>query len=154
MRYIFSIIILLLIYSCGSERRNELIYVYSKDKSKVITIISNYSKGKRIIAVGKHESQPKKDYYIIDISGVTDLGDEIGVCWNIEGDNWEIANDKAKILEANIDTTQYVFRGYWFKDKQGIPNTLYYVKDNCFTFETLNYIKVYPIENGFIERYK
>jgi hypothetical protein len=152
MRFFYLITILVFLQSCGTERRNEFIYVYSKDKSNVITIISDYSKNERIIAVGKHSSKPERDYYLVDISKVTHLGDELGVCWGPDGNNWEIANHKAEILEANIDTTRYVFRGYWFQDKHGIPNTLYYIEDNCFTFETLNYTEHYPIENGSVER--
>lgn len=153
MKTFYLVLLLALLSGCGSERRNEIIYLYPKDKSQVISIISDYSKNQRIIAVGKHKSKPKRNYFLLDISKVTNLGDEIGICWKINDDGWEIANEKANILDSNIDTTKYVFRGYWFKDRTGAPNTLYYIKENCLTLETLNYTKFYPEENGVVERF-
>lgn len=113
-----------------------------------------FLKNQRIIAKGKHRNKPKTDYYILDISNITDLGDEIGVCWGTNGKEWEVVNDKAKIIETNIDTIKYVFRENWFNDERGIPNTKYYIKNNCFTFGTLSYSKHSPKENGYIERIK
>jgi hypothetical protein len=46
MNRISIVIILFLIFSCGSGRRNNVIYLYSKDKSQVVSILSNYKKMK------------------------------------------------------------------------------------------------------------
>ena len=139
------------IFSCSSERKNNVIYLYSKDKSQVVSIISNYSKKERIIALGKHISKPKKDYIILDISKITKLDDEFGICWNSNGYKWEMVNDKARIVKVSLDTTKYVFRESWFED-EGTPNTKYYTKAKCFIVGALNYSKHYPEENGSVER--
>lgn len=140
--------------SCGSEKRNSFIYLYSKDKTQVVTIITYLNKKERVIANGKHTLKPKKDYYILDISNITELGDEIGVCWKTNGNEWEITNDKAKIIRTEIDTTKYIFRKSWFKDERGIPNAKYYRQPSCFTVGVLNYSNHFPEENGFVERVK
>ncbi len=152
MNRILLVVMLFMFLSCGSERKNNVIYLYSKDKSQVVSIISNYSKKERIIAVGKHTSKPKKGYIELDISETTKLDDEFGICWNSNGYKWEMVNDKAKIVKVSLDTTKYVFRENWFKD-EGTPNTKYYIKANCFTVGALNYSKHYPQENGSVERF-
>ncbi|PQJ16577.1 hypothetical protein [Aureicoccus marinus] len=139
-------------FSCGSERKNNVIHLYSKDKSQVVSIISNYNKKERIIAVGKHISKPVKDYIELDISKTTKLDDQFGICWNTNGHKWEMVNDKAKIVKVALDTTIYVFRESWFKDK-GTPNTKYYIKTDCFVVGALNYSEHYPEENGSVERF-
>lgn len=143
-----------LLISCGSERKSKIVYLYPKDKSQVISIISNYNKNERIIALGKYTSTPKNNYILLDISGTTKLDDQIGICWDINGHKWEMVNDKAKVLENTLDTSKYVFRENWFRNDQGIPNTKYYIKENCFTVGFLNYSKPFPKQNGVIERYK
>ncbi|MFH6935776.1 hypothetical protein [Flavobacterium sp. FlaQc-30] len=151
MNRILLVIILFVFFSCGSERRSNVIYLYSKDKSQVVSIISNYSKNERIIAVGKHFSKPKNNYIELDISKITELNDQFGICWNSNGYKWEMVNDKAKIVTVSLDTTKYFFRESWFKE-EGTPNTKYYIKDNCFTVGALDYSKYYPEENGSVER--
>ena len=152
MYRILLVIVLYVIFSCGSERRNDVIFLYSKDKTQVVSIISSYSKNERIIAIGKHISKPKKNYLELDISKITKLGDEFGICWNSNGHKWEMVNDKAKIVKVSLDTTKYVFRENWFKD-EGTPNTRYYIKASCFVVGALNYSKHYPEENGSVERF-
>ncbi|MNQ29924.1 hypothetical protein D3C85_432530 [compost metagenome] len=151
MNRILLVIILFVIFSCGSERRSNVIYLYSKDKSQVVSIISNYSKNERIIAVGKHFSKPKNNYIELDISKITELNDQFGICWNSNGYKWEMVNDKAKIVTVSLDTTKYIFRENWFKE-EGTPNIKYYIEVNCFTVGALNYTKHYPEENGSVER--
>ncbi|MFI2744369.1 hypothetical protein ACG2LH_16660 [Zhouia sp. PK063] len=145
-------VVLFVLVSCNTKKRSNIIYLYSKDKSQVVSIISNYSKKERIIAVGKHTSKPIKDYIELDISKTTKLDDEFGICWNTNGHKWELVNDKAKIVKVALDTTKYVFRESWFKDK-GTPNTKYYIKTDCFVVEALNYSELYPEENGSVERF-
>lgn len=152
MNRILLVFILFVIFSCGSERKNNVIYLYSKDKSQIVSIISNYSKNERIIAVGKHFSKPKNNYIELDISKTTELNDQFGICWNSNGYKWEMVNDKAKIVKVNLDTTKYVFRESWFKE-EGTPNTKYYIKASCFTVGAINYSEQYPEENGLVERF-
>ena len=152
MNRILLVIVLFVFFSCGSERKNNVIYLYSKDKSQVVSIISDYTKKERIIAVGKHTSKPKKDYIELDISKTTKLDDQFGICWNSNGYKWEMVNDKAKVVKVNLDTTKYVFRESWFKNK-GTPNTKYYIKTDCFVVGALNYSEHYPEENGSVKRF-
>ncbi len=152
--YYFLLLCFFMILSCSSNtgsNRTKIMYLYSSDKSKVVSVISNYSTNKRIIANGKHKTKPNSNFYELDLTNVTELGDEIGVCWKKDG--WEIVSDKSEIIFSEIDTAKYVLRENFFKDK-GIPNTKYYIRDNCFTVGLLNYSKIYPRENGFIERIK
>lgn len=151
MSRILLVVMLFTVFSCNSERKSRVIHLYSKDRSQVVSVISDYTKKERIIAVGKHTSKPNKDYLELDISKTSKIGDEIGVCWNINGHKWEMVNDKAKVLKVNLDTTKYIFRGNWFKD-EGVPNTKYYIKKDCFTVGVLNYSKHVPEENGSVER--
>ena len=150
-RYALILILLCLLTGCSSKRKNNVIYLYSEDKSQIVSVITNNIKNERIIAVGKHKSLPKKDYIILNISKITELNDEFGICWNSNGHRWEMVNDKAIIVKISLDTTKYVFREQWFKD-EGTPNTKYYIKANCFTVGALNYSKHYPVGNGSVER--
>lgn len=142
--------LILLVLSCKNVNRSKVLYLYPLDRSQVVSVISNYSYNKRIIANGKHSKKPTSNYYELDISEVTELGDEIGICWKESG--WEIVCDKSKITLSKIDTTQYTLREHWFKDSSGITNAKYYRKSNCFTVGFLNYSVMFPSENGHIER--
>lgn len=150
MRLIF--LGLLAFISCNSSKRNSLIYVYPKDKSQIISIISNYDTAERIIAVGKVSEKPKENYVTLDISQIVEVGDEIGICWDTDKDGWQLVSNEAKIINVSLDTTKYIIKTKWIEDINGIPNTQYYIKDGCFTFGTLNYSKMYPQDNGIIER--
>jgi len=110
--------------------------LYSIDKSQCISIITI---GKtRYIINGKHSSVPKSNYIKLDISEITSLGDEIGVCWNNGKYKWEVVNHKSKILEIKLDTLNYKFNTSWEEDKYGIPNSKKYHKSNCGTIGLLN----------------
>lgn len=147
---LYCIFITINLIQCSSERSTALLFLYSKDKKNVVTVITDLSKHERIIANGKHFQAPPTDFYKLDISNISELGDEIGVCWKEKG--WEIVNNKAKITEIKIDTTNFIFRNKWFTDDDGISNAKYYRKSNCFTVGFSIYSKMYPPENGFIER--
>ncbi len=98
MNRILFVIMLFTFLNCNSERDSNVIHLYSKDKSQVVSIISNYTKKERIIAVGKHTSKPKKDYIELDISKTTELDDQFGICWNSNGHKWEMV--KLKLLRS------------------------------------------------------
>ncbi|MBO6879967.1 hypothetical protein [Winogradskyella sp.] len=143
----------LLSLSCANKGRNEVVYLYSKDKSQVVSVFSNYDKDVRFIVDGKFDYKPDSKYYKIDISNVTELGDEIGVCWRINGNEWEIVNDNARIIEVKIDSTRYIFKENWNQDERGIPNAKYYRMKNCYTVDMLSYTEHFPKENGSVERF-
>jgi len=140
-----------LFFSC-SERKSEIIYLYPKDKFQIITIISDYQKNKRIVAVGKHITIPKDNYIELNISKITQLGDEIGVCWQRNNHIWELVNHNATIVEINLDTTKFLFKSNWHEDERGIPTPKYYREEDCFTVGMLNYSKHKPLENGYVVR--
>lgn len=149
---VFLVVMLFTMFSCDSEKKSRIIHLYSKDRSQVVSVISDYVKNERIIAVGKHKSKPVKDYIKLDISETSKIGDEIGICWNVNGNQWEMVNDKTKVVKWNLDTTKYVFRENWFKDG-GSPNAKYYRQSDCYTVGVLNYSKQFPEENGWVEKF-
>ena len=127
-------------------------YLYSSDKTQVISVISDYNKNKRFVINGKYKSIPENGYIELDISEVPKIGDELGVCWNINGHKWEMVSDNSKIVKIKLDTTKYIFRENWFKDKDGAPTPTYYRQNNCFTVGVSNYSKHKPSDNGIVER--
>ncbi|WDF62730.1 hypothetical protein [Flavobacterium sp. KACC 22763] len=150
---IFILVPFLLFLNCNSNQRSSRINLYSKDKSQAITIFSNYYDNERIIALGKLNAKPSIDYVKLEISEVTELGDEIGVCWFGEKKGWQLVSDGSKIVEVHLDTTKYKIRTKWYKDEDSIPNPKYYRDNNCFTIDMLPHSTIYPSENGYIERY-
>ncbi|WDF65929.1 hypothetical protein [Flavobacterium sp. KACC 22763] len=153
MKQIILILICNILFSgCNSSKRSTIIYIYSSDKTKVISIISNYKTNERIIAVGKVLEKPSSNYVRLDISDITELEDEIGICWTFNNEGWQIVNNNSKIEEIVLDTTKYKVKTRWYEDENGIPNTKYYIRKDCFTFGTLRYSKNYPKDNGVIER--
>ncbi|MBW1654042.1 hypothetical protein [Flavobacterium quisquiliarum] len=145
-------LLILLLISCESNRRSSLVYLYSKDKTQSITVFSDYYTNERIIALGKLNTKPTNDYVKLDISEVTELGDEIGICWLGKRTGWQFVNDNSKIVEVSIDTTKYRVKTQWYRDEDNIPNAKYYRLKNCFTIGMLKHSRIYPSENGYIER--
>lgn len=146
-------ILFLLLTSCDSNPRSSLLYLYSKDKTQVITIFSDYYNNERIVALGKLNLKPKNNYVKLDISEVTELGDEIGVCWFGKNTGWQFVNDNSKIAEVHLDTTKYKIKTQWYLDEDNTPNAKYYRLKNCFTIGMLKHSTIYPSENGSIERH-
>ncbi|GEM_PF-3786353 len=151
---VILILCLLTVFDCThyGNSKSAVIYLMPNDKSQTITIFSNYITNRRIIALGKHRDIPEDNIILLDISKVPKLADEIGVCWNKKGHNWEVVNDKAIVLENKLDTTKYVFREKWFVDEFGIPRGSYYWEDNCFTIGVASHYEPRPQGNGYIER--
>jgi len=148
---LITVLFSFLIIGCANEQRGETLYLYPKDKSQVITIFSDYNNNLRYIANGKHKTIPKEDYIKLDISEITRLGDEVGVCWK-DKNSWEFVNHKARVIEVKLDTIKYSFKQRWYEDDKGIPNAKYFRKENCFTVGILNYSKHFPSENGIVVR--
>ncbi len=150
------IIVLLLFTNCikHGESESKVIYLMPQDKSQVITVFSLYNKNRRVIALGKHKTIPKENIIVLDISKTPKLGlgDELGICWDINNHNWELVNDKAIVIENKLDSSKYVFKENWPKDKSNIPTPVYYWNNNCFTVGFATYSKIKPSGNGSVER--
>src|SRR6478672_1292498 len=104
-------------FGCSSNQYKTVL-LYSKDKSQVVTIFSDYENKTRIIAEGKKNQKPNDNYAILDISNITDENAELGICWKING--WELVNDGTTITENNLDANKYIIRTEWFKDEREI----------------------------------
>ena len=152
IKNIFYILLLLLFINCNSNPRSSRIYLYSRDKTQVITIFSDYYNNERIIAEGKLNTAPKDRYVKLNISNVTELGDEIGVCWFGKNAGWQLVNDNSKIVKVELDTTKYKIKTSWYRDENDTPNPKYYRGKNCYSIGALDYSTVHPNGNGFIER--
>jgi len=148
---LLALLLSVLFTYCNSSERSDLIYLYSKDKSQVISIISDYNNNKRIIALGKTITQPNSNYVQLDISDVTEFSDEIGICW-LSNNGWQIVNNNSKIIKTDLDTTKYIIKTKWEEDEDGIPTPIFYKKENCYTVGALNYSKIHPSDNGYVER--
>lgn len=145
------VFLFILLVGCSDTSRTNRLILKSND-NREITVISDYMNNTRFIINGKHKTVPKYGYYELDISKVSNIGDNIGICWQQNTIGWQLANNKAKVVQAKIDTTLYIFKEKWYTDDIGIPNTKYYHRDNCFTVDLLNYTNYYPPENGSVER--
>lgn len=151
---ILCILISLLFSNCieYGDSKSEIVYLIQKDTSQVITVFSDYSTKRRIVAVGRHNSIPQESIILLDISEIPELGDELGVCWNTNENGWELVNDKATVIENKLDSSKYVFQKSWPRDEKNIPTPIYYWKDNCFTVGMSSHSKPKPEENGFVKR--
>ena len=147
--FIFTV----LLNSCMGYKYSK-IHLYSKDKTQVVSIFTNSNYTRRIIAHGKHNKPPKNNYYLLDITKISKLGDEIGVCWKSNKYEWEIVNNNAVIIESHIDENKFILRTEWFKDDKLIPTPRYYRKFNCFTVGMGKYDTYHvPEENGHVVRF-
>jgi len=149
MKKITSYLALFILVSCV-DKRSDVIFLTSKDKSQTITILSDYQSNERIIANGKRLTKPNDNYVFLNIEKVTEAGDEFGICWNKNG--WQIVNENAKIVVNKLNPNKYIFKDKWYRDKDSKPNTKFYIENDCFTVHSLNHLKQYPIENGYVER--
>ncbi|MCC4923408.1 hypothetical protein [Flavobacterium chungbukense] len=88
----------------------------------------------------------------LDISEVTELGDEIGVCWFGKEKGWQLVSDQSKIVEVHLDTTKYIIKTEWYRE-DNTPNAKYYRRTGCFTIDMLKHSTIHPSVNGYIERH-
>ncbi len=155
IRRTFGVLILFLFLNgCQNNGRSEILYLFSKDKSQVVTVISNYRENVRIIVPGKHSGNSWSSIKKIElnISEITELGDEIGICWSFEGYKWKIVNDNAKLISNNLNPEEYLFEESWPKNDDDIPTPKSYWQTNCYTVGTLPHSQPKPKENGIVER--
>lgn len=125
-------------------KNNEVFYVYSKDKSQCISIITEKHSKIRYIINGKHSTLPDKNYIKIDVSDIDPLGDGIWGCW--ENNGWNLAIEGAVIIESKLDTRKFKFSDKLPRDKWGVPRETNYRGDNCFVFSF--YSKNISPQNG------
>ncbi|XDZ56555.1 hypothetical protein FlaCF_3603 [Flavobacterium tructae] len=151
--FLFLLLLTLVFLNCNSHSRSGRLYLYNKDKTQVITILTDYSKNERIIALGKLDKVPQSDYVTLNISEVTELADEIGICWFIENGGWQLVNDKSKIVTVHLDTTKYKIKTNWHLDEKAIPTPEYYRKTNCYTVGLLGNPRLHPNNNGDVESF-
>lgn len=125
---ILSVIILFILFTSCNKHTN---YIYSPDKKQCLTIITNVDT--RYIINGKHSSIPTKDYIKYSLDSIdTEVGDEIVGHWKNDKYEWEIATDRAIILENKLDTLKFKFVKNFPVDERGIPTIIQYTDNNSF----------------------
>jgi hypothetical protein len=122
-------VILFLVLSCTNTKKWKNTIIESPDKKQSITIIT---KGDiRYIMNGRYKEIPEYNYIKLDISKISPIGDQIGICWNIDGYLWRIVNDDSRLIENNLDSTLFDFKKSLEKDKYGAPTFREYLNENC-----------------------
>ena len=91
-----------------------------------------YAKVRYIIS-GKHHVVPDSGYVKIDLGNIDPIGDGVWGCWESDG-GWEIAVEKAFIIENKLDTTKFKFNDRLPRDELGIPRETKYRGENCFVY--------------------
>ncbi len=128
---IFVPVIVLVIYSCNVFNYPKKIKLFSPDKSKCITILTDAEF--RYIIAGNYDKVPDNNYVKIEARPRGAEGDVFYGCWDKEGYEWELFSFSAKILENNLDESKFKFVTKYPEDaninlKKGI----------CFDFNFLN----------------
>lgn len=127
---IYTIVFIFILLGCNHRKYERILYVESPDSSNVITILTRNDI--RYIIDGKYKNVPNTDYVKLDISQITDLSDELGICWNTEdGFKWRLVNHKARIMENKLDSHSFDFKEELEKDERGVPTMKEYLSDNC-----------------------
>jgi len=146
---ICSILIGSFFAGCSSNRWRK-VQISSPDDKNHITIITLGDE--RYIINGKHENVPKSNYALVDISKVDRLGDEIGICWNQNGYQWELHSLYSELIESDLDTAKFKVYEELDKDDKGIPSSEKYLNRGC----ALVYLreKLIRPENGAVVIFK
>lgn len=118
-------------YSCKSN----IAHVYSPDRSKCITLISegNY----RYVINGETESVPEEGFVKLDLSNVPVDGDQLGGCWSTGSagsEGWVLYCDFSEIVESKIDTSRFIVKTSFPTRDDGIPTSEPFSKEHCFDF--------------------
>lgn len=123
--YCFLFVFLL---SCHKEKwRN--VQLVSPDGTQTITIIT--IENRRYIMNGNYDTISKTEYAIVDISRVDRLGDEIGVCWKVNGHKWELISLYSELIENKLNKKNYSVSGGIDFDRSGIPTAKKYFGKSC-----------------------
>ncbi len=123
------LLIVLVFYSCNQEKNKNIIIIESPLKDQAITIISEGNT--RYIINGKHKNIPDSNYAILDISKVSLIGDEIGICWNVDGYKWKLVSAYSRFIKSNLDTSLYYLQKELITDKHGSPTFKEYLDKSC-----------------------
>lgn len=121
-----------MIYTLGSCTPKSTVKIYSPDKSTCVTIETIDEI--RFVIAGDESKIPENDYIKLDVSKVTDLGDQVYICW-LDNQRWDMVIPKSIILESKLDTSKYVFKTRLPVDKHGIPSQIEYSRKNCAVFD-------------------
>lgn len=148
IKSLLGVLILALSLAC-SHKSWEIVVITSPDKSQSITVITQGNI--RYIIDGKHKKIPNEDYVKLDISKVSPIGDQIGICWNVDGYNWRFVNDESQLIENKLDRSLFDFKCELEKTKQGGPTFKEYLYENCVRI-SIRENRVDP-ENGAILNY-
>lgn len=122
--------------------KKDIIYLYSPNKTKCVSIITLDSI--RYVIDGKHSKLPDTNYVKLDVSHIDPLGDGVWVCWDINGYEWDIVVDNSVVIKSSLDSTRFRFKNKLPKNDQGIPTEIKYRKEGCV---------IYDFHSGDIERY-
>lgn len=127
IKKILLFISLLLVICCKSNKWRDIAIVSpnGSDTLRIKTL-----KNKRYIFNGIVDSIPEK-HALIDISNVTELGDEIGICWNKDGFKWKLVSFYSDFKYSKLDKKNYYIQDKPIIDDLGIPNHKEYFKENC-----------------------
>ncbi|NQX80682.1 MAG: hypothetical protein HRT66_01635 [Flavobacteriaceae bacterium] len=126
-RKIVMFFLIIFMISCQDNKwRN--VEVISPDNLDTLSIktIGN----KRYIFNGTYDNIPK-EHALLDISDVTELGDEIGVCWNKDGYKWKFISFYSEFEYNKLDSTKFYIQNRIKIDNRGIPNNKEYFKEGC-----------------------
>lgn len=126
-RIIIISFFLTLIISCDNKKWQN-IEIISPDGSDTLSIktIGN----KRYIFNGSSGNIPE-NHALLDISNVTELGDEIGICWNKDGYRWKLVSFYSEFKYNNLDKEKFYIQDTVIIDYGGIPNHKDYFNENC-----------------------
>jgi hypothetical protein len=113
--------------SCSSNKN--ILFIESPDKSSTITVITESDV--RYIIDGKHRKVPSSNYVKLDISKVSPIGDQIGICWGIEGYKWRLVNDQSILINNKLDSALYDFKEKLERTEIGAPSFKEYLHERC-----------------------
>ncbi|MBO6524835.1 MAG: hypothetical protein JJ971_13470 [Balneolaceae bacterium] len=128
--------------------RNNKVIIESPLGSGLITIITYNNL--RYIIEGDKETIPDSNYVLLDISEIPELGDEIGICWEVENLKWRVVNYNAKVIENKLSVIDFEYQEDTDRTKIGVPTMINYMNDNCIRAELYDNIWVrLGLDNGY-----
>tara|TARA_R110000868_G_scaffold399453_2_gene673196 strand:+ start:81 stop:503 length:423 start_codon:yes stop_codon:yes gene_type:complete len=140
---------MLIASSCQSDKWKE-IEIISPDNKDTISIIT--IEDKRYIFNGGSDKIPKKNYALLNLRNVTELGDEIGICWDKDGFKWKLNSFYSELISNGLDTTNFYVQKKLLLDERGIPDNKEYFKKSCVViYPRANIIRP---NNGAVLKYK
>ncbi|MGX9987541.1 hypothetical protein [Soonwooa purpurea] len=116
------------VLSCNKEKWRD-IELISPNGKQTITIITKGNE--RFIMNGSYSELPNSNYAKVSIEKVDRLGDEIGICWNKNGDGWELISLYSELLENKLNTTKFRIKDGIDLDSNDIPTVKKYFNKDC-----------------------